>query len=103
MNDKSICCDMEEYDGDKCDWFLRDPTPEERKSVDDYIQSISESTGVTLDFLIAEEIKRCGNCFWFDDEDIYGWGFCDEKEVQMYCGSRCVKWKERGVETGCEG
>ena len=90
------CCD-------ECDWFLRDPTPEERKSVDDYIQSISENTGVTWDILTAEEIKCCGNCFWFDGEDIYGWGFCDEKEVQMYCGWSCVRWKERGAETGCEG
>lgn len=47
-------------------------------------------------------VKCCGNCFWFDGEDIYGWGFCDEKEVQMYCGSSCVRWKER-AETEGEG
>ena len=90
------CCD-------KCNWFLRDPTLEERKSVDDYIQSISKNTGVTFDILTEEEIKCCGNCFWFSGEDIYGLGFCYEKEAQMHCESRCARWKERGAEAEGEG
>ena len=35
----------------------------------------------------------CGNCLWFDGEDICGYGFCDEKEAEVYCSNCCPKWK----------
>ena len=35
----------------------------------------------------------CGNCLWFDGEDICGHGFCDEKEVEVHCSNCCTKWK----------
>ena len=40
----------------------------------------------------------CGNCLSFCGEDICGYGFCDEKEVEVYCQSCCPKWK-RNTDT----
>ena len=41
---------------------------------------------------MIEPDSCCGNCLWFDGEDIYGYGFCDEKEAEVYCSNCCPKW-----------
>ena len=36
-----------------------------------------------------EENKCCGNCFWFDNEDAYGQGWCIDEQCETSCGSIC--------------
>ena len=42
---------------------------------------------------MIEHDSCCGNCLWFDGEDICGYGFCDEKEAEVCCSNCCPKWK----------
>ena len=36
-----------------------------------------------------KEKKCCGNCFWFDNEDAYGQGWCIDLQGETSCGSIC--------------
>ena len=33
--------------------------------------------------------KCCGNCHWFDNEDVYGVGWCSNNEHVSSCGQVC--------------
>ncbi len=48
----------------------------------------------TFDFSEAlrrmkKEEKCCGNCHWFDNEDVYGVGWCCNNEHQSSCDKVC--------------
>ena len=38
-----------------------------------------------------KEEKCCGNCHWFDNEDIYGVGWCINNEHETSCDKVCKK------------
>lgn len=33
--------------------------------------------------------KCCGNCHWFDNEDVYGVGWCSNNERESSCDQVC--------------
>ena len=35
--------------------------------------------------------KCCGNCHWFDNEDVYGVGWCYKKDCETSCDKVCKK------------
>lgn len=39
--------------------------------------------------MAKKEKKCCGNCFWFDNEDAYGQGWCIDEQCETSCGSIC--------------
>ena len=39
--------------------------------------------------MAKKEKKCCGNCFWFDNEDAYGQGWCIDSQDETSCGSIC--------------
>ena len=36
-------------------------------------------------------LKCCGNCHWFDNEDVYGVGWCRNNEHESSCDQVCDK------------
>lgn len=40
-----------------------------------------------------EKEKCCSNCFWFADEDSYGWGWCCNNEYGSSCDEVCNEHK----------
>ncbi|MEH2904820.1 hypothetical protein V7T21_17465 [Segatella copri] len=34
-------------------------------------------------------LKCCGNCHWFDNEDVYGVGWCSNNEHESSCDQVC--------------
>ena len=36
-----------------------------------------------------KEEKCCGNCIWFDNEDVYGVGWCSNNEHESSCDQLC--------------
>lgn len=34
-------------------------------------------------------LKCCGNCHWFDNEDVYGVGWCSNNGYESSCGQVC--------------
>ena len=42
--------------------------------------------------------KCCGTCQWFSDEDMFGYGFCETKEIGKQCGDCCPMWHQREQE-----
>lgn len=34
-------------------------------------------------------LKCCGNCHWFDNEDVYGVGWCSNNKHESSCGQVC--------------
>lgn len=41
------------------------------------------------------EEKCCGNCIWFDNEDVYGVGWCSNNEHESSCDLVCDEHKKR--------
>ena len=39
--------------------------------------------------MAKQEKKCCGNCFWFDNEDAYGQGWCIENQEETSCDLVC--------------
>lgn len=35
--------------------------------------------------------KCCGNCHWFDNEDIYGVGWCTNNSCEVSCDYICIR------------
>lgn len=42
-----------------------------------------------------EEKKCCGNCFWFDNEDVEGAGWCTDFQGETSCDLVCDNHKNR--------
>ena len=36
-----------------------------------------------------KEQRCCGNCHWFDNEDVYGVGWCSNNEHESSCDQVC--------------
>ena len=36
-----------------------------------------------------KEERCCGNCHWFDNEDVYGVGWCSNNEHESSCDQVC--------------
>ena len=39
--------------------------------------------------MAQKEKKCCGNCFWFDNEDAYGQGWCIDNQEETSCDLVC--------------
>nr|UWG84264.1 MAG: Protein of unknown function (DUF2829) [Bacteriophage sp.] len=37
--------------------------------------------------------KCCGNCHWFDNEDVYGVGWCSNNEHESSCDQVCDEYE----------
>ena len=44
---------------------------------------------------MKKEEKCCGNCHWFDNEDVYGVGWCSNNEHESSCDLVCDEHKQR--------
>lgn len=44
---------------------------------------------------MEKEEKCCGNCHWFDNEDVYGVGWCSNNEHESSCDQVCDEHKQR--------
>ena len=40
---------------------------------------------------MEKEERCCGNCHWFDNEDVYGVGWCSNNEHETSCDKVCEK------------
>lgn len=38
---------------------------------------------------MKEEERCCGNCHWFDNEDVYGAGWCNNNDHESFCDQVC--------------
>lgn len=38
---------------------------------------------------MEKEERCCGNCIWFDNEDVYGVGWCSNNEHESSCDLVC--------------
>lgn len=36
-----------------------------------------------------QRIPRCGECAYFESEDVYGWGFCYIRQHSCLCDDKC--------------
>lgn len=44
----------------------------------------------------VEEVKQCGNCGHFDNEDIWGDGWCEHHDCETQCSlCACNEWIKR--------
>ena len=43
---------------------------------------------------MEKEEKCCGNCIWFDNEDVYGVGWCSNNEHESSCDQVCDEHKQ---------
>ena len=44
---------------------------------------------------MEKEERCCGNCHWFDNEDIYGVGWCSNNEHESSCDKVCNEHKPK--------
>ena len=44
---------------------------------------------------MEQEEKCCGNCHWFDNEDVYGVGWCSNNEHESSCDLVCDEYKQK--------
>lgn len=45
--------------------------------------------------MAKKEEKCCGNCFWFDNEDAYGQGWCIDSQGETSCDLVCDNYLNR--------
>lgn len=44
---------------------------------------------------MKKEERCCGNCHWFDNEDVYGVGWCSNNEHESSCDQVCDEHKPK--------
>ena len=40
---------------------------------------------------MEKEERCCGNCHWFDNEDVYGVGWCTINSCDVSCDFVCIR------------
>ena len=54
-----------------------------------YKEDLTDMQDIVKEVMAKKEKKCCGNCFWFDNEDAYGQGWCIDEQCETSCGSIC--------------
>lgn len=44
-------------------------------------------------YSVLKEQRCCGNCHWFDNEDVYGVGWCSNNERESSCDQVCSEYE----------
>ena len=77
--------------------YVRDPTPEESKSVNDYIKSISEETGVTFNEKEEQTTTLCRKCI--HAHNMHGNILTCDAVPCVIVDGHCDKYEEKQEET----
>ena len=52
---------------------------------------VQRDAEILKQYSVLKEQRCCGNCHWFDNEDVYGVGWCSNNERESSCDQVCYK------------
>ena len=68
--------------------FVPDETEECANLID-----VQRDAEILKQYSVLKEQRCCGNCHWFDNEDVYGVGWCSNNERESSCDQVCCEYE----------
>lgn len=54
---------------------------------------VQRDAEILKQYSVLKEQRCCGNCHWFDNEDVYGVGWCSNNERESSCDQVCGEYE----------
>lgn len=54
---------------------------------------VQRDAEILKQYSVLKEQRCCGNCHWFDNEDVYGVGWCSNNERESSCDQVCCEYE----------